>query len=96
MLKVNSLHRLPCMSLITIFKIMGSDPVLPILKIKDGGVIITGIALFKDDKAVGTVNSDRLFYAKVMSDRYKSGTHELGFDRSKFKKIIKNKDEGTR
>ncbi|MEH7013037.1 Ger(x)C family spore germination C-terminal domain-containing protein [Neobacillus niacini] len=37
--------------------------------------------------------SDKLFYAKVLSDKYKSGTHELGFNRSLFEKIIKKKGE---
>jgi spore germination protein len=72
----------------------GRDPVLPILKIKDDGVIISGIALFKDDKIVGELASDKLFYAKVLSDRYRSGTHEMGFNRSQFKKIIKKRDLG--
>ncbi len=72
----------------------GRDPVLPILKIKSGGVIISGIALFKDDRIVGELKSEQLFYAKVLSDKYKSGTHELGFKRSRFEKIIKKKNEG--
>jgi spore germination protein len=72
----------------------GRDPVLPILKIKSDGVIISGIALFKDDKIVGELKSEQLFYAKVLSDKYKSGTHELGFKRSRFEKIIKKENEG--
>jgi spore germination protein len=76
------------------FQDHGRDPVLPILKIKDGGVIIEGIALFKDDRIVGELKNEQLFYAKVLSDKYKSGTQELGFSRSRFEKIIKKKDEG--
>lgn len=76
------------------FQDHGKDPVLPILKIKSGGVIISGIALFKDDRIVGELKSEQLFYAKVLSDKYKSGTHELGFKRSRFEKIIKEQDEG--
>lgn len=76
------------------FQDHGRDPVLPILKIKDGGVIIDGIALFKGDQIVGELKNEQLFYAKVLSDKYKSGTQELGFNRSRFEKVIKNKDEG--
>jgi spore germination protein len=61
------------------FQDHGRDPVLPILKIKDDSVIISGIALFRDDRIVG---------------EFRSGTHELGFNRSHFEKIIKKKDEG--
>jgi spore germination protein len=76
------------------FQDHGRDPVLPILKIKDDSVIISGIALFRDDRIVGELKSEQLFYAKVLSDKYRSGTHELGFNRSHFEKIIKKKDEG--
>ncbi|MFP7297975.1 Ger(x)C family spore germination protein [Neobacillus niacini] len=76
------------------FQDHGRDPVLPILKIKGGGVVIKGIALFKDDRIVGELKNEQLFYAKVLSDKYKSGTQELGFTRSRFEKIIKEKDEG--
>ncbi|WP_251635006.1 Ger(x)C family spore germination protein [Neobacillus niacini] len=68
----------------------GKDPVLPILKLKGEGVTISGIALFKGDRIVGELPSNKLFYAKVLYDKYKSGTHELGFNRSHFKQIIKN------
>lgn len=76
------------------FQDRGRDPVLPILKINGDSVIISGIALFNDDRIVGELKSEQLFYAKILSDKYKSGTHELGFKRSRFEKIIKSKDEG--
>ncbi|MFZ7944303.1 Ger(x)C family spore germination protein [Neobacillus sp. 19] len=71
----------------------GKDPVLPILKIKNGTIIISGIALFKEDKMVDTLNSDELFYLKVLSDKYQSGSFELGFSRSRFNKVIRKVED---
>ncbi|MEH6994774.1 Ger(x)C family spore germination protein [Neobacillus drentensis] len=74
----------------------GKDPVLPILKLKGDGVSIYGIALFRDDRMVAELPSDKLFYAKILNDKYKSGTHELGFKRSLFEKIIKTQGRKNR
>ncbi|MFK9093329.1 Ger(x)C family spore germination protein [Bacillus salipaludis] len=73
----------------------GKDPVLPILKIKNGNVILSGVALFRDDRAVAELNGDKLFYLKILSDKFKSGTHEMGFKRSRFKRILRN-EQGHR
>ncbi|WHY84324.1 Ger(x)C family spore germination protein [Neobacillus novalis] len=70
----------------------GKDPVLPILKLKNGNVILSGVALFQDDRAVAELKGDNIFYLKILSDKFKSGTHEMGFDRSKFKKLIMNQE----
>ncbi|ETI68429.1 Ger(x)C family spore germination protein [Neobacillus vireti] len=70
----------------------GKDPVLPILRIKNGNVILSGVALFQDDRTVAELKGDNIFYLKILSDKFKSGTHEMGFDRSRFKKLIMNQE----
>ncbi|MDQ0197626.1 Ger(x)C family spore germination protein [Neobacillus ginsengisoli] len=66
----------------------GKDPVLPILKIKKNDVIISGLALFKDDRMIGKVKPEKLFFLKILIDKYKAGTQELDFSRDRLKKII--------
>jgi spore germination protein len=70
---------------------IGTDPVLPILGIKKNDVIITGMALFKDDRMIEKLKPDRLFYLKILIDKYKAGTQEISFKRSNFRKIILSK-----
>lgn len=66
----------------------GQDPVLPILKVKKDKVAISGVALFNDDKMVATLNNDKLFYLKLLTDEYRTGSKELEFNRDEFAKII--------
>jgi spore germination protein len=63
----------------------GTDPVLPTIKGENGEIIITGMALFKNDKMVGKVNPEEAFFLKLVNDRYKTGAIEItipkgGFD----------------
>jgi spore germination protein len=67
---------------------IGKDPVLPILKVKGNDVIISGMALFKDDQMIEELKPEELFYLKILIDKYKAGTQEIGFNRNRFKKII--------
>ena len=72
---------------------IGKDPVLPILKVKDKDVIITGVGLFKGDRLVDELRQGDLFYLKVLIDKYKAGTKEMGYKTDQLKKIIiKNKN----
>ncbi|MGF6948750.1 spore germination protein [Neobacillus sp. B4I6] len=71
---------------------IGRDPVLPILKVKDQDVIITGVGLFKDDRLVDELVKGDLFYLKILIDKYKAGTKEIGFKTSQLKKIILNNE----
>nr|WP_263326029.1 Ger(x)C family spore germination protein [Neobacillus sp. Marseille-Q6967] len=66
----------------------GQDPVIPIVKEAQGKVGIAGVALFNDDKMVAKLENDKLFYLKLLTDQYRSGSKELDFERSKFEKII--------
>ncbi|MEH7492392.1 Ger(x)C family spore germination protein [Neobacillus niacini] len=66
----------------------GQDPVLPIINVKKDKVAISGVALFNDDKMVAKLNNDKLFYLKLLTDEYRTGSKELEFDRDEFKNII--------
>ncbi|MDQ6599349.1 hypothetical protein E2K98_16850 [Bacillus salipaludis] len=65
----------------------GKDPLLPILKLKNNDIKIKGMGLFKDDRLVAEIKPDKLFYVKLLSDKYNAGSKDLGFDRSQFEKI---------
>lgn len=66
----------------------GQDPVLPIIKVKKDKVAISGVALFNDDKMVARLSNDKLFYLKLLTDEYRTGSKELEFNREEFAKII--------
>lgn len=66
----------------------GQDPVLPIINVKKEKVAISGVALFNDDKMVARLSNDKLFYLKLLTDEYRTGSKELEFDRDEFKNII--------
>jgi spore germination protein len=59
----------------------GTDPYLPILKKVEPEVIdITGIALFKDDKMVSELHSDKMFFFKLLTDKFSEGAFRLEVD----------------
>ncbi|MBY0145357.1 Ger(x)C family spore germination protein [Neobacillus niacini] len=66
----------------------GQDPVLPILKVAKDKVAISGVALFNDDKMVAKLSNDKLFYLKLLTDQYRTGSKELEFNRDEFANII--------
>jgi spore germination protein len=66
----------------------GQDPVLPILKVAQDKVAISGVALFNDDKMVASLSNDKLFYLKLLIDKYRTGSKELEFNRDEFSNII--------
>ncbi|PFA62995.1 spore gernimation protein [Bacillus sp. AFS015802] len=58
---------------------VGVDPVLPLLKVEDDMINITGMALFKGDRMVGRIPPRDSFYVKLVSDRFKAGNFEITF-----------------
>ena len=75
---------------------IGKDPVLPILKAKGKDVIISGVGLFKDDRLVDELKQGDLFYLKILVDKYKAGTKEMGFKTEQLKKIILKNENYTK
>jgi spore germination protein len=67
---------------------IGKDPVLPILKIQGGDVVISGVGLFREDRLVDELKQSQLFFLKILVDKYKAGTLELGFKKEELQDII--------
>jgi spore germination protein len=66
----------------------GRDPVLPLINVEKDKVAISGVALFNDDHMVARLSNDKLFYLKLLTDEYRTGSKELEFNRDEFTKII--------
>lgn len=59
----------------------GKDPYLPILKKEEPEVIdITGIALFKEDKMVSRLPPDKMFFFKLLTDKFSEGAFRMDVD----------------
>ncbi|SEN96450.1 spore germination protein [Mesobacillus persicus] len=53
----------------------GKDPYLPYLKKQDDDLVsLRGIALFKDEKVVDILHENKMFYFKLLVDRFTMGT----------------------
>ena len=67
----------------------GKDPYLPILKKSEPEIIdIVGIALFKDDKLMSELPSEKMFFFKLLTDKFSEGAFKL--DVGKEKVVIKD------
>lgn len=53
------------------------DPVLPYLSKKRDAVKITGLALFKNDKMVGTINEHQILIFKTLFQRFNEGSYQF-------------------
>jgi spore germination protein len=59
----------------------GADAFLPILKKTEPEIVeIVGIALFKDDKMVDKIPADKMFYFKLLTDKFSEGNFEVEVD----------------
>lgn len=67
---------------------IGKDPVLPILKMQGGDVIISGVGLFKEDRLVDELKQSKLFFLKILVDKYKAGTLEMGFSKKELEDLV--------
>jgi spore germination protein len=73
----------------TRFGSVGKDAILPYLSIMDGKVGIKGFALFSDDKQVGLLEREKIFYVRSLVDRIKTGSTEVEIAKKNFEKEIK-------
>lgn len=55
----------------------GMDPYLPIVAIRDNKVKFDGIALFDDDKYVGSIPFDRTFAFNMLAEKFNNGTFPI-------------------
>ncbi len=70
---------------------VGKDPVLPILKVKNKNVIISGVGLFKNDRLIGDIKGGELFYLKILIDSSRAGAREIGIEKKQLQRLmIKN------
>ncbi|TFE27547.1 Ger(x)C family spore germination protein [Cohnella luojiensis] len=58
----------------------GMDPFLPLLKLQNDQVQISGLALFKDDKYVMSLNEKQMRLMKLLLENVKHGTLEVKLD----------------
>ncbi|WP_181349321.1 Ger(x)C family spore germination protein [Thalassobacillus sp. CUG 92003] len=66
----------------------GLDPTLPLLAKREDKAEVTGLALFKNDKYVGNLNSTEGFFFKLVKDSYKAGQIELTLPKERFEEDI--------
>lgn len=56
----------------------GQDPYLPrIKKISEKKLMIDGVSIFKDDKVIYTVPKNKMFFFKLLADKYSQGYYKL-------------------
>jgi spore germination protein len=67
---------------------VGKDPVLPILKIKNKKVIISGVGLFKNDRLVDEIKGGGLFYLKILINSSRAGAREIGINKKQLQKLM--------
>jgi spore germination protein len=58
----------------------GMDPFLPLLKLQKDRVVISGLALFKDDKYVMSLNEKQMRLMKLLLGNVKHGVLEVNLD----------------
>ncbi|MDM5198436.1 Ger(x)C family spore germination protein [Fictibacillus enclensis] len=71
----------------------GFDPVAPILKRKGESVKINGIALMKNDRMVGKLNTKEGYYIKLINGRYNGGNMEFLLPKGSLDPILPKKEK---
>lgn len=71
----------------------GRDPVLPILDFREDTLLIKGLALFKDDKMKGMIDTEKSFYLKLLMDPYSVGKIEISLPMKNIGKFITKREQ---
>jgi len=66
----------------------GMDPFLPLLKLQKDQVVISGLALFKDDKYVRSLNEKQMRVMKLLLQNVKHGTLEAKLDNGSYIAVV--------
>ena len=66
----------------------GRDATVPLLDFTQEILYVKGIALFQDDKVVGTLSTKELFFLKLLKDPFKAGNVELEIPKESLEKHI--------
>ena len=71
----------------------GRDATVPLLDFTQGTMYVRGLALFQDDRVVGSISTKELFFLKLLKDPYKAGNVELEIPKESLEKFIKPGEE---
>ncbi|WP_175987540.1 Ger(x)C family spore germination protein [Bacillus sp. Marseille-Q1617] len=75
---------------------VGIDPLLPLLKVEDEMITITGMAILKDDKMVGRISPIEAFYVKLVNDQYDAGNFELTLKNGNDPELMEGQDSSKK
>ncbi|MCM3617245.1 Ger(x)C family spore germination protein [Sutcliffiella horikoshii] len=70
----------------------GRDPILPLLNFIDNTIVIEGMALFKEDKVIGEIDTKSAFYLKLLLGPYDAGSVEIEIPLDQVEKHILSKN----
>ncbi|WP_077214678.1 Ger(x)C family spore germination protein [Bacillus dakarensis] len=60
----------------------GKTPYIPqIKKISDENVELSGVGLFKSGKIIDTITQDKMFFFKLLVDKFSEGMHRVGIEK---------------
>ncbi|TFE27478.1 Ger(x)C family spore germination protein [Cohnella luojiensis] len=66
----------------------GRDPYLPLVKLQEKKIKITGLALFDDDKFVASLNDEEMKIFRLLVEKTKTGTFEVGLNTDEYVSIL--------
>ncbi|MEL3971738.1 Ger(x)C family spore germination protein [Rossellomorea oryzaecorticis] len=75
---------------------VGIDPLMPLLKVEDEMITITGMAIMKDDKMVGRISPIEAFYVKLVNDQYDAGNFELTLKNGNDPELMEGQDSSKK
>ncbi|ARI78184.1 Ger(x)C family spore germination protein [Halobacillus mangrovi] len=70
---------------------IGADPVLPLLTLENGKGIIKGLALFQDDRYVGSLPADDIIFLMMIRDELEHGEFQLKLPKNSLDDYLKEK-----
>ncbi|WP_167747049.1 Ger(x)C family spore germination C-terminal domain-containing protein [Cohnella luojiensis] len=68
--------------------VLGRDPYLPLVKLQEKKIKITGLALFDDDKFVASLNDEEMKIFRLLIEKSKIGTFEVRLNKDEYVSIL--------
>ncbi|RPF50119.1 Ger(x)C family spore germination protein [Aquisalibacillus elongatus] len=75
------------------FFAVGQDPLVPIIANLNNKAQLLGLAIFKDDRYVGELTLEDVFYVRLIADEFKSGQVEMELPTKQFEKYLKEYED---
>ncbi|WP_078380290.1 Ger(x)C family spore germination protein [Sutcliffiella halmapala] len=69
----------------------GRDPALPYMEFRGNTIFVNGLALFKDDRMVGNIDTTKSFYLKLLLNPYRAGNIEISFPKDKLDNYLQKR-----